>query len=43
MTDVERMQVVLDNLYILMTDQKIQSIDELAGVFSLIEKSRDRY
>ena len=39
-TDVERMQVVLDNPYILMTDQKIQSIDELAGVFSLIEKSR---
>ena len=39
-TDVERMQVVLDNPYILMTDQKIQSIDELNGVFSLIEKSR---
>ena len=39
-TDVERMQVVLDNPYILMTDQKIQSIDELSGVFSLIEKSR---
>src|SRR6202044_463280 len=38
-TDVERMQVVLDNPYILMTDQKIQSIDELTGVFSLIEKS----
>jgi chaperonin GroEL len=39
-TDVERMQVVLDNPYILMTDQKIQSIDELSVVFSLIEKSR---
>src|ERR1700733_6778112 len=39
-TDVERMQVVLDNPCILMTDQKIQSIDELTGVFSLIEKSR---
>src|SRR5277367_5074037 len=39
-TDVERMQVVLDNPYILMTDQKIQSVDELSGVFSLIEKSR---
>jgi chaperonin GroEL len=39
-TDVERMQVVLDNPYILMTDQKILSIDELNGVFSLIEKSR---
>src|SRR3984957_21205813 len=30
-TDVERMQVVLDNPYILMTHQKIQSIDELTG------------
>ena len=39
-TDVERMQVVLDNPYILMTDQKIQAIDELSGVFSLIEKSK---
>src|SRR6202034_610296 len=39
-TDVERMQVVLDNPYILMTDKKRQSIDELSGVFSLIEKSR---
>src|ERR1700733_7384168 len=38
-TDVDRIQVVLDNPYILMTDQKIQSIDELTGVFSLIEKS----
>jgi chaperonin GroEL len=38
-TDIERMQVVLDNPYILMTDQKIQTIDELNGVFSLIERS----
>src|SRR6478752_395905 len=38
-TDVEKMQVVLDDPFILMTDQKIQSIDELNGVFSLIEKS----
>ncbi|NVN85521.1 MAG: chaperonin GroEL [Rhodopseudomonas sp.] len=38
-TDVERMQVVLDNPYILMTDHKIQAIDELNGVFALIEKS----
>src|ERR1700722_16985267 len=38
-TDVERMQVVLDAPYILMTDQKIQSVDELGGVFGLIEKS----
>ncbi|MCW6508856.1 molecular chaperone GroEL [Lichenifustis flavocetrariae] len=38
-TDVERMQAVLDAPYILMTDHKIQSMEELAGVFSLIEKS----
>src|SRR6202166_4498731 len=38
-TDVERMQVVLDNPYILMTDQKILSIEELSGVLSMIEKS----
>lgn len=38
-TDVERMQVVLDEPYILMTDHKIQTSDQLAGVFSLIEKS----
>jgi chaperonin GroEL len=38
-TDIERMQVVLDNPYILMTDQKIKTIDELNGVFSLIERS----
>lgn len=38
-TDVERMQVVLDEPYILMTDHKILAIDELKGVFALIEKS----
>src|SRR5277367_2125934 len=38
-TDVERMQVVLDDPYILMTDQKINAINELNGVFSLIERS----
>jgi chaperonin GroEL len=38
-TDVERMQVVLDNPYILMTDNQIRSIDELRGVLSMIEKS----
>lgn len=38
-TDVERMQVVLDDPYILMTDHKIQLIDELNGVFALIERS----
>jgi chaperonin GroEL len=38
-TDVERMQVVLDEPYILMTDHKILTIDELNGVFALIDKS----
>ncbi|MFT4279482.1 MAG: molecular chaperone GroEL [Rhodopseudomonas sp.] len=38
-TDVERMQVVLDEPYILMTDHKIQTSDQLAGVCALIEKS----
>ena len=38
-TDVEKMHVVLDNPYILMTDQKIQTPDQLAPVYKLIEKS----
>ena len=38
-TDVEKMQVVLDNPYILMTDHKIQTGEQLTGVISLIEKS----
>jgi chaperonin GroEL len=38
-TDVEKMQVVLDNPFILMTDHKIQTMDQLHGVLSLIEKS----
>jgi chaperonin GroEL len=38
-TDVEKMHVVLDNPYILMTDQKIQTPDQLAGIYKLIEKS----
>jgi chaperonin GroEL len=38
-TDVERMQAVLDNPFILMTDHKIQTADQLAGVLSLIERS----
>ncbi|MGC2779912.1 MAG: molecular chaperone GroEL [Bradyrhizobium sp.] len=38
-TDVERMQVVLDNPFILMTDHKIQSGEQLAGVISLVERS----
>ena len=38
-TDVEKMQVVLDNPFILMTDHKIQTGDQLAGVISLVERS----
>jgi chaperonin GroEL len=38
-TDVEKMQVVLDNPFILMTDHKIQAGEQLAVVISLIEKS----
>ena len=38
-TDVDRMQVVLDNPFILMTDHKIHSGEQLAGVISLVEKS----
>src|SRR6202167_944233 len=38
-TDVEKMQVVLGNPFILMTDQKIQTGEQLAGVISLIERS----
>src|ERR1700744_2307228 len=38
-TDVEKMQVVLDNPFILMTDHKIQTGEQLSSVISLIEKS----
>src|SRR6478736_1288870 len=38
-TDVEKMQVVLDSPFIVMTDLKIQTGEQLAGVISLIEKS----
>jgi chaperonin GroEL len=38
-TDVEKMQVVLDKPFILMTDHKIQTMDQLNGVLSLIERS----
>jgi chaperonin GroEL len=38
-TDVEKMQVVLDNPFILMTDCKIASSDQLAGVIALVERS----
>lgn len=39
-TDVEKMHVVLDNPYILITDQKITSPEPLAGVYQLIDKSK---
>ena len=42
-TDVEKMQVVLDNPFILMTDHKIQTMDQLNGVLSLIDKSGSQY
>jgi chaperonin GroEL len=38
-TDVERMQVVLDNPYILMTDHKVLSPAELTTVYGLIARS----
>ncbi len=38
-TDVEKMQVVLDNPFILMTDHKIQTMDQMNGVLSLVERS----
>src|SRR6202020_2130074 len=37
-TDVERMQVVLDNPFILMTDHKIVAMEQLNGVLAMIEK-----
>ena len=38
-TDVEKMQSVLDNPYILLTDLKITAPDQLAPIYALIEKS----
>ena len=38
-TDVERMQAVLDEPFILMTDHKIVSMEQLNGVLSMIERS----
>ncbi|MGL4240999.1 MAG: chaperonin GroEL, partial [Beijerinckiaceae bacterium] len=38
-TDVEKMQVVLDKPYILMTDHRVQTMDQLNGVLSMIERS----
>jgi len=38
-TDVEKMQVVLDNPYILMTDQRLQTPDEVATLLALVADS----
>jgi chaperonin GroEL len=38
-TDVERMQVVLDNPLILMTDQKLQSQEEIATIQRVVENT----
>jgi chaperonin GroEL len=38
-TDVERMQVILDNPFILMTDHKIQTFDQLTSTLTLVTKS----
>jgi len=35
-TDVEKMQVVLDNPYILMTDQRLLTTEELAAIIALV-------
>lgn len=39
-TDVEKMQVVLENPYILMTDQKLQTTEEVAAILALVDKSK---
>ena len=39
-TDVEKMQVVLDNPYILMTDQRLLTQDEVAAVVALVADSK---
>lgn len=39
-TDVEKMQVVLDNPYILMTDQRVMTADEVATLVKLVEPSK---
>ncbi len=39
-TDVEKMRAVLDNAYILMTDLKIHSPEQLSHIYRLIEKSK---
>lgn len=39
-TDVEKMQVVLDNPYILMTDQRLMTQEELAAIIALVEPTK---
>ena len=39
-TDIEKMQVVLDNPYILMTDQRLLSADEVATLVALVADSK---
>jgi chaperonin GroEL len=39
-TDVEKMQVVLDNPYILMTDHKLQTLEEVAVLQALVADSK---
>ena len=39
-TDVEKMQVVLDNPYILMTDMRLMTQDEVAAVIALVADSK---
>ena len=39
-TDVEKMHVVLENPYILMTDQKLQTIEEVAAILALVKESK---
>ncbi len=39
-TDVEKMQVLLDDPYILMTDQRLQTPDEVAALVALIGDSK---
>jgi chaperonin GroEL len=39
-TDVEKMQVSLDDAYILMTDQRLQTPDEVAALIALVADSK---
>jgi chaperonin GroEL len=39
-TEVEKMQVVLENPYILMTDQKLQTAEEVAAIIALVADSK---